>query len=196
MATLLEAEPFVRGLDLLLHEETPFPVYTGKDDVLVICGIGKSNAAMAVACLSCRFSLSRIINAGAAGCTHEKFSLGDIFQVSRAVEYDRPHIVSKKPREMIPDTLDGLPCAVLATQDVPVTLAEKRMELSTMADLVDMEGAAVLQAAKKFGLPAYLFKIVTDTPAHEKDADIIRNIRMTRDRLYEFCRDRVLCSLR
>jgi hypothetical protein len=49
----------------------------------------------------------------------------------------------------------------------------------------------VVQACRKFGVRCHLFKIVTDTPSHEKDADIIANIEATRGILFDYCCEKI-----
>jgi nucleoside phosphorylase len=58
-----------------------------------------------------------------------------------------------------------------------------------------MEGAAVVQAARRFRLPCYLFKFVSDVPAHTKSSEIETHIRQYRQAFYEFFRERVLPGL-
>jgi nucleoside phosphorylase len=140
MATLLEADPFVAGLGLRLQEERPFALYGGRDLALVISGIGKANAAMAVARLVWTCGVTTVFNLGAAGSTGDGASLGEIFQVTRVIEHDRPRLLSGKTRVLIPDILEGHSTTTLATQDVAVTQPEKRAALAPMASLVDMEG--------------------------------------------------------
>jgi len=94
-----------------------------------------------------------------------------------------------------PSVLPGFPGASLATQDVPVIEPELRKAMAPYAELVDMEGAAVLHAAKLHGLPCYIFKIVSDTPDHVTDRDIVGNIREVRTLLRDFFLARVLKAL-
>jgi len=191
MATMLEAGPFIRGMGLAEIPGGPFPVYRGADAILAVSGIGKVNAAMAVAYLACAHSLSLVLNLGAAGCTRAGFSVGEIYHIDRVIEHDRPHLITKKERMTAPAVMEGFPLASLATGDMPVTGAAERGALARLADLVDMEGAAVVQACARFGLPVYLFKVVTDTPDHEKDADIIRNVKKTSSALFDFYADKI-----
>jgi nucleoside phosphorylase len=54
-----------------------------------------------------------------------------------------------------------------------------------------MEGAGFLQACRTFGAEGYLWKIVSDTAEHDKDADIVANIKAMIDTLYIFMKERV-----
>jgi len=192
MATLLEAQPFVQGFGMSLVEKKPFKIYTGENLYLIISGIGKSNAAMAAAYLVCKYEIEAIYNLGAAGAVRTDMKLGDIFHIDKVLELDRPRLMTKGIRELKPNILKDFTAAVLATRDTPVIDASDRQETARHADLVDMEGAAVVQASRLFGIKCYLFKIVSDTPEHGKDIDIIFNIRRVRKLLFDFFREHII----
>ena len=195
MATMLEAKPLVEALSLAPVAGGPCRVYRGNGIVLAVSGIGKVNAGVALAYLAVKHGVRVAVNLGAAGSTTGNLGLGDIRHVNRIVEYDRPHVMGREMRVTRPDTLPGFETASLATQDVPVIEPELRGAMAAYAELVDMEGAAVLQAAGMFGIPCYLFKIVSDTPAHVADRDIVDNIRAVRETLCGFFTGRVLQAL-
>ncbi|MFH2047052.1 MAG: hypothetical protein ABIK92_18135, partial [Pseudomonadota bacterium] len=172
MATTLEAKPFIDGLSLIRESEKPFPVYKNNNYILIISGIGKTNAAIACAYTCLTFPGCRIINLGAAGATGTEHLLGESFHITEAVEFDRPHWKSKTPYVHKPDFLEGFSPAKIATSDHPVIDLKERKKISLLADLVDMESASVIQTCKKFGILCYLFKFVSDTPEHTNDTDI------------------------
>jgi nucleoside phosphorylase len=192
MATLLEAKPFVDGFGMTQAEKKPFKVYRNENLVLIISGIGKSNAAMAAAYLICRYGIDALYNLGAAGSVRNGFSLGDILHIDRVFEPDRPKLMTGGIRELKPHRLKDFATASLATRDRPVISPGERSETARLADLADMEGAAVVQSCRRFGIKCYLFKFVSDTPEHGKDMDIISNIRRLRNRLFDFFRDEVI----
>ena len=185
MATLLEATPFLDALSLQKTEDEPFEVFQHGDAVLVISGIGKANAAMATAYCCLRFSPEWICNVGAAGATGSGHPLGAIYHIDKVTEWDRPLLGSGAPHVHIPDTLEGFETAAIVTQDVPVLDPDLREQLSGCADLIDMEAAAVVQAARKFRTRCVLFKWVTDTPEHSGHGDIVKYIELYRE---PFCR--------
>ncbi len=192
MATMLEAEPFVEGLGLPCVEKKPFLVYGDDSLVLAISGIGKANAAMAALFIVIKYNIGIVYNLGAAGALRAGMSVGDIFQIDRVFEPDRPRIAGREKRVSLPDALDGFKNATLATRDRPAVLADERAALAADADLVDMEGASVLQACRRAGARCRLFKIVSDTAEHSRDEDIVENIRRVRGRLYGFFASEVL----
>ena len=183
-ATHMEAEPFIKIFDMRETGKKPFNIYEGKDILLGISGIGKANAAMGTAYCCMKFQPAFILNAGAAGAVDESYQVGSIYQIEKTIEPDRPHLRSNKPWIQTPDTLEGFNNAVLATQDKPINDIETFKELSDIADLVDMEGASVLQTAKRFNTGCYLFKFVSDTPLHAGKGLIVENIK---EHIEPFC---------
>ncbi len=192
MATIIEAKPFIDGLSLIPISEKPFPVYKNNNYILIISGIGKTNAAIACAYFCLTVSICRIINLGAAGATSTNCFLGEIFHITEAIEPERPHWKTKTPYVHKPDILEGFSCAKIATSDHPVIDRKERKKISLTADLVDMESASVIQTCKKFNTRCYLFKFVSDTPEHIKNADIVKNIEKHRTAFFDFFRQSVV----
>ncbi len=195
-ATLLEAEPFIKGLSLYKVPAKPFPVYRAGGLVAVISGIGKANSAMAAAYACMKFSPVSLVNLGAAGATSRALPLGANLHVGLAVEYDRPGLRSKAPHAHIPDIMEGFPLAAIATLDRPTLNAAERRRVAGKTQLADMEAAAFIQACRKFGKKCYVFKFVTDTPGHDSGSAIVANIKKFRGRFFSFFRDSVAHRLR
>ncbi len=185
-ATLMEAESFIKIFDMKELEKKPFNIYSGRDILLCIVGIGKANAAMGTAYCCSKYQQTCILNAGAAGAVDESYQVGSIFQIEKTIEPDRPHLRSNTPWVQRPDTLDGFKNAVLATQDKPIHDIESFNDLSDIANLVDMEGASVLQAARRFNTKCFLFKFVSDIPLHAGKDLIIENIKEHVGRFCEY----------
>jgi adenosylhomocysteine nucleosidase len=173
MATRVEAGPFIEFFNLKEIESRPFPIYGGKGLVLAVSGIGKANAAMVTAYICVKFYPEWVLNLGAAGATQESPEMGSIFHIERTIEPDRLNFQSKRPYVQIPDMLPGFQDAVLATLDKPVTELKTFEELAPVADLVDMEGASVLQTCKRLDRRCLLFKFVSDTPVYAGQREII-----------------------
>ncbi|MDH3566077.1 MAG: hypothetical protein OEM61_01830 [Desulfobacteraceae bacterium] len=192
MATLLEAKPFVPGLSLKQTRKTPFPLFQNDNLLLIVSGIGKANAAMATAYCCQKYTPACICNLGAAGAAGVGHSLGEIFHIDEIIEYDRPELKSGKPHIHKPDTIDGFRTAKLATSDRAILDPDERKKISKNADLIDMEGASVVQACRKFRTKCFMFKFVSDTPEHTRSEDIVENIRWCRSFFYEFFWDSVM----
>lgn len=191
MATMLEAKPFVMGMSLRQTRKTPFRLFQNDGILLIISGIGKANAAMATAYSCLKFKPACICNLGAAGATHSGYDLGEIFHIQKIVEADRPDLETGKPCVHQPDLLAGFKTTILATSDRAVLDPKERKAISIDADLIDMEGASVVQACTTFQKHCYLFKFVSDTPEHTRDQDIVDHIRRYRKTFYDFFADSV-----
>ena len=191
MATMLEAKPFVLGMSLRQTQKIPFRLFQNDGVLLIISGIGKANAAVATAYACLKFKSACICNLGAAGATHSGYNLGEIFHIQKIVETDRPDLETGKPCVHQPDLLTGFNIAILATSDRAVLDPKERKAISINADLIDMEGASVVQACRTFKENCYLFKFVSDTPDHMRDQDIVDHIRAYRKTFYDFFADSV-----
>ena len=184
---MLEAKPFVNGLSLMKDMRGPFDVY-GKDNlILAVSGVGKTNAAAATAYCCQEFHPSIVCNLGAAGATDISHGLGEIYHIEELMEYDRPVFETGAPYKHTPHILKGFKTAKLATQDRAIVYEDERKEISSYADLVDMEGASVVQTCGIFQTNCTVFKFVSDTPDHVTGQDIVKNIRLYRTPFYEFC---------
>jgi len=195
MATKIEATPFISGLNLVLAEDKPFRIFKKDNITLVITGIGKINSAVATGYVIEKFTPEVILNLGAAGTAKKGYYAGEILQIESAIEYDKPNFVSNKHRIFNPSLLEGFKSAVIATQDKPVLDSDKREEISIVADLIDMEGAAVVYTANLFNVKCYLFKFVSDTLDDTEHNDIIGNIKKYRLDFYNYISDKVLSIL-
>lgn len=195
MATLLEAVPFIRDLSLREWGSEPFGLYGDERIALIVSGIGKANAAMACAYLIQTRRPAQVCNLGAAGATGRRCALGESYHIDKIIEPDRPGLRSGLPHEQLPDVLDGFAVASLATQDRPLRDPDERESVASSAQLADMEGAAVVQACRRFGVKCFLFKFVSDTPDQRQNAEIVKNIELYRDAHSRFFKDFVLPRL-
>lgn len=192
LATMLEAMPFLIDLKLEEYETGPFPVYGNDCLRVIISGVGKANAAMACSYFIYRHDPCVLCNLGAAGATDSRLELGQCRQIERIIEPDRPDLDTGLPHEQAPAVLEGFPSVTLATQDQPVREAAERGKIARLAELVDMEGASVGQTCRHFAKPCYVFKFVSDTPAHGLSSDIRTNVSLYREAFYLFFRKNVL----
>jgi adenosylhomocysteine nucleosidase len=190
-ATKIESAPFIKGLGLQKIGKKPFDIYNKDNIFLIKSGIGKANAAMATSYLISKYNVNSVLNIGAAGASTAEKKIGDIFHINKTVEFDRPKLLNNGIRISKPEILKGFSTASLATQDKPVVSPEDRKNISKHADLVDMEGAAVVQACRLWDVKCFLFKIITDTPEH-KEIEIIKNVYMTAGKMFEFFKANIL----
>jgi adenosylhomocysteine nucleosidase len=148
-------------LVVALPEEAQF---IGSELPILMTGVGKVNAASAVASVLARGPRpAEIINLGTAGALRE--GLAGTHVVGKVIQHD---LDTEGLRQLIGQTF-GAPLALpdpdgptLATGDVFVSDDVTRDRLAESAALVDMEGYAVAVAAQQAGVPVRLVKHVSD----------------------------------
>lgn len=143
-------------------------VPTGMD--LLICGIGKVDAAVAVTEAIVTRRPSLVLNVGTAGAlvpgTEGLFLPSVVLNHDLSADVLRDLGYPAIDRIDVPDG-DG---SVLATGDTFVSDVVVRDLLAERAQLVDMEGFAIAAACVRFGVPFRLVKHVSD-PADETALD-------------------------
>ncbi len=176
-----EADILLGDLDIAACEtRCGKPVYTGKaygkDIALVVSGVGKVNAAIGAQMLIDIYHAHVLVNFGVAGGIRENTEITKVYQIAEAVQYDfdlsgpngtRIGTLDEfqenfLPLAVLPD--DILPARRLATgdrfNDSPDDFFLIRDYMD--ADIRDMEGGAVAQAAVHAGVPCYMWKAVSD----------------------------------
>ena len=147
----------------------------GKQFVLIVCGVGKVNAAIGATIALTLYSPEAILNFGVAGGVNEKTSLCAVYAIDKAVQFDFD--LTQLNGGQI-GTLDEYTENYLSFATHPLSLEKRALgssdrfndsradyELLTktlQADIRDMEGAAILQAAKSAGVKAFSVKAISD----------------------------------
>ncbi|MDM8536498.1 5'-methylthioadenosine/S-adenosylhomocysteine nucleosidase [Desulfobacterales bacterium HSG17] len=192
MATMVEAKPFVSGMSLEPVSKKPFLVFKKEKIIVVICGIGKANAAMATAYCCTKFKPDTVLNIGAAGALTKTKKRGEIYHINKIIEHDRLDFKTDKPFIHNSSMMKGFKCAILSTSDNAAVSKKLRKEVAAYGgELVDMEGASIVQTCKKFKTPCYLFKYVSDTHEDDEEQSIIDNIREYRQKSFVFFEDKI-----
>lgn len=130
---------------------------------ILVTGVGKVNAAIAVSTILGAHRPSSIVNLGTAGALRDGVTgthvISTVIQhdLNDAAIYDLVGIHFGAPMEF--EAGDG---TVLATGDRFISKPEVRERLAKDAHLVDMEGYAVARAAQWAGIPVTLVKEVSD----------------------------------
>ena len=191
-----EADAFLERHGRIVDGE-PLPVRVVETDAaqikIVTCGLGKVNAALAVGRYA-DASTSLVAMTGTCGRIGE--IEGDCFWIARAIQHDygarqaggfvhyragdwpmgeaRDHAFTA-----LHDPGFGLPHATIASGDVFLECADTAEALAQRLDvhLVDMEVAAVAQAAEALGLPWAAIKAVTDGADGESAGDFNANLK-------------------
>ena len=169
--------------------------YTGTvgntEVVLVQSGIGKVMSAMSVAVLADHFQVEAIINTGSAGALAEGIAVGDVVIADKLVYHDvdvtafgyaygqmagQP-LYFESDKNFITRIQTNLSqldqtwhLGLIATGDSFIAGEDKIASIkSHFPDVlaVEMEGAAIAQAAQALGLPFLVIRAMSDNANHE-----------------------------
>lgn len=145
-----------------------------KKVAIVVCGVGKVNAACGAQLAVDKLKAEKIVNIGVAGGLNKDVSVGEVYQISHAVQYDFD--LTQLNGTAI-GTLDEcrenyIPLHIcrkyrtkrLATGD---RFNDSRDDFKLLtkvlgADIRDMEGGAIAQACMNAGVKCYSYKIISD----------------------------------
>lgn len=147
----------------------------GKQLVLVVCGVGKVNAAIGTQLAISEFKVNKLLNFGVAGGLNSDTKLCEVYQISKAVQFDFD-LTQLNGTKM--GTLDEYSENYLHLNKLNLPFPEKNLgtsdrfndskadyELLTKelnADIRDMEGAAIVQTALCSNCPVYSVKAISD----------------------------------
>lgn len=147
----------------------------GKDVALCVCGVGKVNAALGAQLLVSKFGADKLLNFGVAGALKNDMEIAGVYQIGAAVQFDFDlvQLNGTKIGTLNEYTENYLylnllkapfPIKKLGTadrfNDSPEDFALLTKELD--ADIRDMEGGAIVQAAFAATLPVYSIKAISD----------------------------------
>lgn len=159
--------------------------------VLVESGIGKVMSAMSVAVLADYFKVDAIINTGSAGAVAEGLAVGDVVVADRLcyhdvdvtafgyahgqmagqpLYYETSAYFLAQVKEVLADQEWPSHLGLIATGDSFIASAEKIGQIKgQFPDVlaVEMEGAAVAQAAHAAGKPCLVIRAMSDTANHD-----------------------------
>lgn len=177
------------------HEVLGRTYHTGQlvdqEVVLVQSGIGKVMSAMSVAVLADRFGATAIINTGSAGAVAPGLAVGDVVLADGLVYHDVDvtafgyaygQMAGQPARFETDEQLRSAFEEALAEQELrsqvgliatgdsfiasPARIASIREHFPTVL-AVEMEGAAIAQAAHSINLPVLVVRAMSDTADHE-----------------------------
>lgn len=147
----------------------------GKDIALCICGVGKVNAALGAQLLISKFDAEKLLNFGVSGGLNKSTELCQVYQISAATQFDFDLVqlngtkigtLNEYSESYLALNLMNLPYEKrkLATADRFNDSQEdyKLLTEELNADIRDMEGGAIVQAAYAASLPVYSIKAISD----------------------------------
>lgn len=147
----------------------------GKDIALCVCGVGKVNAALGAQLLISKFDAEKLLNFGVSGGLNASTKLCEVYQISAATQFDFDLVqlngtkigtLNEYAERYLSLHLLNVPFEQrkLGTadrfNDSPVDYKLLTEELN--ADIRDMEGGAIVQAAYAASLPVYSVKAISD----------------------------------
>jgi adenosylhomocysteine nucleosidase len=156
----------------------------GKEVALCVCGVGKVNAALGAQLLVSKFDVDCLLNFGVSGGLNDGTKLCEVYQIAQAVQFDFDLVqlngtkigtLNEYEENYLPLSTLAIPFAVkrLGTadrfNDSPVDYELLTKELQ--ADIRDMEGCAIVQAALCAELPVYSVKAISDVAGSGSTTD-------------------------
>ncbi len=147
----------------------------GKETAVCVCGVGKVNAALGAQLLVSKFDAKKLLNFGVAGGLNEGTKLCAVYQIEEAVQFDFDLTQLNGTKigtldeyqenylKLNPLRID-LPMKKLGTSDRfnDSLIDYKLLTEQLQADIRDMEGAAIVQAAYAAELPVFSVKAISD----------------------------------
>ncbi len=191
-ATMAEAEPFLVVSNAEPATPLPIPGFIGALPEIGrprlrigIIGMGPKAAGRAAEIFLAAGPLQAVVNAGVCGSLNNEDDLtpGVIAGIRESVGVDS----ERRYHPVLPPHGAGpwkhLPSARLVTVDRPVFSKRRRDDLSSIGDLVDMEGASVALAASNAGVPCWMIKGVTDLAGDGDRETLYRHLDWVSQRL-------------
>ncbi len=205
-AMTVEAEGLIALCDDTKTEEIYGMNFTtgkmhGKDVVIVVCGVGKVNAAMCTLALIDHYKPKAIINSGVAGAVSPLVTIGDLVVAVKSVEHDMNTTalgdkqgevsfadgtkmyfecdkdISRKLFEVcksIPDTktMNG----IVASGDIFISDRRQRLRINDRfgALACEMEGAAIGHVCYRCGVPYGILRAISDDLDENKGMDFVK----------------------
>ena len=164
--------------------------------VVVLCGVGKVNAARTAQLLIDKYNPEYVINVGVAGGISDKVKIGDIVIGDKLVQYDfdltafgrelgelsgglgkyicsDKALVIKAHNILVNDDQVKGVLGIIASGDRFVTDTKVSKEVNKIfeADCVEMEGAAIAQVCHIDNVPFVVIRSISDSPNDNNKVD-------------------------
>ena len=147
----------------------------GKDVALCVCGVGKVNAALGTQLVVSKFDAEKLLNFGVSGGLNADTELCHVYQIEGATQFDFDlaqlngtsiGTLNEYTEPYLNLNLLNLPYPKrkLATADrFNDSIDDYNLLTQELkADIRDMEGGAIVQAAYMASLPVYSVKAISD----------------------------------
>lgn len=213
-ALQIEADGILALCDELQQTEKGGMIFTtgklhGKDLVVVVCGVGKVNAALCATMLINDFHPDLVMNSGVAGAVSPVVSIGDIVVGSKAVEHDMNTTplgdrqgevtfpngkmmyfeCAKGASRLLVQVCEGLPdtktvSGVIASGDIFISERSQRLRLNERFGAIacEMEGAAIGHVCYCCKTPYVILRAVSDDLDENKGMDFVKFCAMAAEK--------------
>lgn len=181
-----------RAQEVQVLGNTYYTGTVGKTEVVLVqSGIGKVMSAMSVAVLADHFQVDAVINTGSAGALAEGIAVGDVVIADKLAYHDvdvtafgyaygqmaQQPLYFESDKNFVAKIQESLSqlnqkwhLGLIATGDSFIAGDDKIASIkSHFPDVlaVEMEGAAIAQAAQALGLPFLVIRAMSDNANHE-----------------------------
>ena len=185
------------------HAKMKFTLGTlhGKDICIVVCGVGKVNAAMCALMLIEKYKPNLVLNSGVAGSLSPIVGIGDIVVATKSVEHDMngTALGDKQGEITFPDgnmmffecdkqasTLLAAICkeipdtkvaqGIIASGDIFVSDRKQRFKINDRfgALACEMEGAAIGHVCVRCRVPYGIIRAISDDLDENKGMDFVK----------------------
>lgn len=186
-----------------IHAKMKFTLGTlhGKDVCVVVCGVGKVNAAMCALMLIEKYKPDIVLNSGVAGSLSPIVGIGDIVVATKSVEHDMngTALGDKQGEITFPDgnmmffecdkqasTLLAAICkeipdtkvaqGIIASGDIFVSDRKQRFKINDRfgALACEMEGAAIGHVCVRCEVPYGIIRAISDDLDENKGMDFVK----------------------
>lgn len=173
-AEILLDDMEIKGIQTTLGKTVYSGTAFGQEVLLVVCGVGKVNAA-AGAALAITKGADLVLNFGVAGGLNASTEIAGIYVVEKAVQYDFDitQIDGGEIGTLNGETENFLPLFIPKGLDFPRralgtgdrfndSVTDHHLLSKLGCDIRDMEGCAIVQVCKYAGVPCMSVKAVSD----------------------------------
>ena len=213
-ALQIEADGILALCDDLQQTEKGGMIFTsgklhGKDLVVVVCGVGKVNAALCATMLINDYHPDLVMNSGVAGAVSPVVSIGDIVVGSKAVEHDMNTTplgdrqgevtfpngkmmyfeCAKGASRLLEQVCEGLRdtktvCGIIASGDIFISERSQRLRLNERFGAIacEMEGAAIGHVCYCCKTPYVILRAVSDDLDENKGMDFVKFCAMAAEK--------------
>ena len=177
----------------------------GKEVVVVVCGVGKVNAAMCTMAMIQEYKPECIINSGVAGAVSPEVKIGDIVVAESAVEHDMniTALGDKQGEVSFPDgktlffdcdkkisetlyeackTLENtkIEKGIIASGDIFISRRTQRINIGKMFSALacEMEGASIAHVCSRANVPCGILRAISDDLDENEGMDFVKFCEM------------------